>query len=469
MRHVLLPLAALLLLAGCATKKPPPVAEIRGQALPGVGLTNGWHAAGDAGPIQDNWLTTFRDPVLEALVQEALTNNPDLRVTAARVEQASGYVDLAKAALRPSIGLGGSGGFNLGGGDLSSGLMGIVLGASWELDLWGRLRYARNAAQADFASADADLEFARQALAASVARSWFTATETRLQKELAAEMAVIAAEMVKMAEARHAVGAGNEQDIALAKANAGAFMNTLQLAVLAHDNALRALEVLVGRYPAAELVARKDLPPLPGPIPAGLPLDMLGRRPDLIAAQRRVEAAFYRVGEARAAVVLPRITLNASGSYLESDVLALKKDYENPSGGAGARLAMPIYQGGAMLGAVDIRTADQKAAVAEFGRMMLRALADVENGLAAERSLAERGRIVRQTVADQERALQLAERAYRVGRQDLRSVLQQQMAVNNARLTLLGVTGEQLTRRVNLHLALGGSFTTVVARAGSAP
>src|SRR6185436_9945221 len=200
-----------------------------------------------------------------------------------------------------------------------------------------------------------------------------------------------------------------------------------------------------------------QLTPLPGVVPAGMPLEMLERRPDLVAAERRVAAAFNRVGEAKAAQ-LPRIILNVSGGAINSEVVQLKSDFENPTGGAGARLIAPIYQGGALKAQVLIRTAEQKQAVAEYGRMALRALGDVESALAASQSLAEREPILRQTLADNQRALELTQEAYRVGRGDLRAVQQQQLSVHTAHLALLRVQSEELTQRVNLHLALGGGW-----------
>jgi len=459
MRYLLITTLVVVTAAGCATKKPPSSEELRGQSLPTVSLSNQVWQAGSAaaGLIQDNWLAEFNDAVLMSLIDEALTNSLDLRVAAARVEKADAYVGVAKAALRPSIGLFGTGGFNMGGGDLSSALMGAMLGASWEIDLWGRARYGRNAAQAEFASAEADLEFARQSLAAMVAQSWFTATETHQQKKLAAEMAKLADEMANIAEKRNSVGVGNEQDVALAKASSGEFKDMLQQATLAYDNAVRALEVLLVRYPSAELKTRPDLPAMPGPIPVGMPLEMLERRPDLIAAERRVDAAFNRVGEAKKSM-LPRLSLNISGSYLDSDVLELQEDYDNPSAGGGGKLFVPIYQGGALKGQVRIRTAEQKEAVADYGRLALRAIADVENALAASRILSEREKILKQTVKHHEKALESVETSYRVGRQDMRNVIQQQISVHNAKLALLSVQSEQLSQRVNLHLALGGGF-----------
>jgi outer membrane protein TolC len=184
---------------------------------------------------------------------------------------------------------------------------------------------------------------------------------------------------------------------------------------------------------------------------------MLERRPDMVAAERRVAAAFNRIGEAKAAM-LPRITLNASVAAIQSDIVQLKNDYSNPTAGAGAKLVAPIYQGGALKTQVKIRTFEQKEAVAQYAQLALRALGDVENTLAAAQTLAERDQILRHAAADNERALDLTQTSYRVGKADLRAVQQQQLNVYSARLALLRVQSEQLAQRANLHLALGGSF-----------
>jgi len=448
------------LLAGCATKSPPTLAEIRQQSgtLTNLALTNAWKAAPvSTNAIQDNWLTSFGDAQLDALVSEAMTNNPDLRVAATRVEQAVQYVELAKAALRPAVHLIGSGGLNMGGGDISSALQGVSLGASWEPDLWGRMRYGRNAAQATHVSVQADFEFSRQSLAATIARSWFTASETSQQQQIADEMVQAAQQLVTLATERQRIGPGSEQDLTLARAGLGTYQDTARQVHLAHEQSLRALELLLGRYPAAELSARRSLSSLPGDIPAGLPIEMLERRPDMVAAERRVAAAFNRVGEAKAAM-LPRIILNANVAAIDSAILQLKDDFDNPALGAGGRFIAPIYQGGALKTQVKIRTIEQKEAVAQYARMALRALGDVEGALAAGQTLADRDRVLRQVLADNERALALANTSYRVGSGDLRAVQQQQLNVDAARLALLRVQGEQLAQRVNLHLALGGSF-----------
>lgn len=453
-------IVCLLVSFGCATKDPPTTAEIRQQTgtLTNLTLTQPWKAVpASTNAIQDNWLATFGDARLDALVVEAMMNNPDLRVAATRVEQAAEYVQLAKAALRPALNLIGTGGLNMGGGDVSSALQGASLGVSWEPDLWGRLRYGRNAAQATYASAQADFEFARQSLAASTARSWFTATETLQQRQLAEAMVKAAEELVSLAAQREKIGAGNAQDVALARASLGNYQDTARQVRLAHEQTVRALEILLGRYPGAELAVRPELAQLPGDIPAGLPLEMLERRPDVVAAERRVAAAFNRIGEAKAAQ-LPRIILNANVAVLDSEILQLQDDFENPTAGAGANLIAPIYRGGALKTQVRIRTLEQKQAVAEYARMALRALGDVEDALSSSKTLADREKLLGRVLAESERALALAQTSYRVGRGDLRAVQMQQLNVHAARLALLRVESEQLAQRVNLHLALGGSF-----------
>src|SRR5204863_648509 len=132
----------------------------------------------------------------------------------------------------------------------------------------------------------------------------------------------------------------------------------------ARAQALRSLELLLGRYPAAEIAVAQRLAPMPAAVSVGMPAELLERRPDVIAAERRVAAAFSRVGEAKAAR-LPRIALTAGGSNISSDVFVLK-DRSNPAFSFGANLVAPIYQGGVLQAQVEIRTAEQKEAVADY-------------------------------------------------------------------------------------------------------
>jgi NodT family efflux transporter outer membrane factor (OMF) lipoprotein len=451
---------AALLAAGCMTRPPPPPEQIRKDALGSVALDHPWKADPAAqGAVQDNWLATFGDPTLDALVREALVANPDLRVAAARMRQAGELLVQARAPQFPAVGIGGTGGFKASGGgaDPSSALQGVVAAASWELDLWGRVRYGKKAAAEDHISAQADYEFARQSIAAGVARAWFTAIQLTQQARLAGEMVGSSTELARLAADRERVGAGSDVDTAVARANLHNLEDARARAEFARDQALRALELLLGRYPAAELAASEDFVAMPPAPPVGVPLSMLERRPDVIAAERRVAAAFNRVGQAKAAM-LPAITLNLNFGYFDSDILELKEDFENPSGGAGARLLAPIFQGGALRAQVRIRNLQQQEALADYAGTALRALSDVENAIAAGRTLSTRVRSLSEAFDEQARALSLTETSLRVGRSDRRALEQQRLAAADARIALLGVRAEQLAQRVNLHLALGGSF-----------
>ena len=449
-------LAFVVLLApGCIRlKNPPDTPTLKGQSMPKVAVPDKWVTPSGAGDVTDNWLTTFHDDQLTAAVAEAIANNPDLQVGAARVEQAMLYAKLAGAQLYPSVDLLAKGGGGLGGD--STGLTGAIIRATWEMDLWGRVRYGRSAAREDARSAQADFEYARQSMAAAVTKSWFLATEAGLQAEVARASIQEGDQLVSLAETRSRVGVGNDEDVYVARANVGAYRDTLRNLQLARENAIRALELLMGHYPAAAAAVTPQLPGQPDLVPAGLPSTLLERRPDVIAAERRVAAAFNRVHEAKAAR-LPTISLTAGVSAISSDLFFLK-NRDNPVWNYGASLVMPLFRGGALKTQVEIRTAEQKQAVASYAQVGLRAFGEVEGALSAENAAREREQILTQTLSDNQRAYDIVQTQYKVGSTDLRYVSQRQLALNATRAALVRMQAEQRVQRVNLHLALGGSF-----------
>jgi multidrug efflux system outer membrane protein len=463
-----IPLAVLLAaaLAGCALKAPPGREDFRGEALPNLTLPAQWASGGGAaGAVSGGWLATFGDKQLDSLVREAIASNPDLRVAAARVEQAAGYARLAGATLYPQVNIMARGGGKMSGD--ASGLEGGGIFLSWELDLWGRVRSGREAARLQYDSAALDTEYARQSIAALVAKSWFLATEARLQKQLAVEMLEASQRLTGLAGDRLKVGKGDEYEVAVARAGSQTYADAAHQLDLSYQQAVRALELLAGRYPAAALEAPAQLAAKQGPVPAGMPSDLLERRPDVVAAERRVAAAFYRVEEAKAAR-LPQISLSASGTSVSSELFVLKNN-DNPVWGVGAKLLAPIFTGGALQEQVEIRTSEQKIAIAEYGRVGSRAFGEVENALSSEFTLDARTALLRQAMADNERALELANVRYRVGSGDLRAVQQQQLAVYAARTSLLRVQSEQLVQRVNLYLALGGGWMKELEEPAASP
>ena len=253
---------ALLAAAGCALKSPPSHETIKAQALETAVVPPQWTAAAlTTGNMSDNWLAGFHDDQLSAIVADAILHNTDLRVGATRVEQAVLYAKLAGANLYPSVDLIAKGGGKMSGD--GSGLSGAVLNASWELDLWGRVRYGRAAAKADAGAAAADFEYARQSIAALVARSWFLAIEAGLQAEIARGALRDSEALVRLAEDRSRVGVGNEEDVFVARSNLGTYEDALRQIELSRVQAIRALEILAGRYPAAALTVATTLPTTP--------------------------------------------------------------------------------------------------------------------------------------------------------------------------------------------------------------
>jgi outer membrane protein, multidrug efflux system len=442
-------------LQGCALKPAPTEAELAPQALANMQLPQEWKAleTGDYA-VQSGWLRSFDDPALETLVAEALAYNSDLRIASARVEQAAANVRIAGGALYPALALFGRTGIEDSGE--GAGLQGLILTASWELDVWGRVRYGVRSARDQYAATEADYLSARQSIAARVAKAWFTAIEASAQNALASDMLSSADSLLSLANDRFRVGVGSEFDVASARVNVDTYQDALVQTALARSQALRALETLLGRYPAAEISVAPQMPPVPVRTPAGVPSELLQRRPDVIAAWRRVGAAFNRVQQARAAR-LPTLTLTGSASDLTSDLFVLQ-DRDNPVWGIGGSLFAPLFQGGALKGQVEARTAEQKQALAAYASTALGAFSDVEGSLAGESAMLVRESVLAMSVTDSERALRLAETRYRVGAGDLRSVQQQQLSWNAARVNLLRVQSERRIQRVNLHLALGGDF-----------
>ena len=289
-----------------------------------------------------------------------------------------------------------------------------------------------------------------------MAKSWFLATEAGLQVEAARETIRASDELVRLAGDRLRIGVGNQEDVFVARASVGTYRDVLRQLELGREQAIRALELLLGRYPAAAAAPAPQLPGFPGEVPGGLPSALLERRPDVIAAERRVAAAFHRIQEAKAAR-LPAIALTTSVSSISSDLFVLQ-DHGNPVWSLGANLLAPLYRGGALKTQVEIRTAEQKQAIAEYAAVGLRAFGEVEGALAAEIAAREREQILAQALSDNQQALSMVQTQFKVGSTDLRFVEQRQLALTATRSALIRVQAEQRVQRVNLHLALGGSF-----------
>ena len=196
-----------LLIGGCATKlqEAPPQEQVLKEALPETTeILPEWAApAEDSGQVDDDWLATFDDPQLDALVAEALNvQNPNLRILAVQVDRAQAAATLAGSALKPTVALGADLSGTAGPDPVEQESAGAGVGISWEADVWGRVQAGVNAADENLRATVADFESARQSLVANVAKSWYLATELRLQADLAQEIVNLLSETVSLVETK---------------------------------------------------------------------------------------------------------------------------------------------------------------------------------------------------------------------------------------------------------------------------
>jgi outer membrane protein, multidrug efflux system len=450
-----LPLSITFFLAGCGAQSTPRDADLTANALPGAKPTEQFSAPADAGPVINGWLKSFNDPQLEKLVAEAITGNPDLAVMSARLDQAASRARQAGADLKPQVSL--AAGANSGGSANAprTDQMGAGLSLSWEIDVWGRISSGQRAAQEQFASTKADTDFARESLAAQVAKGWFLAIQAIQQEDLVTRAAALRKRNLEIVTERQRLGKAAAVDVALSRADLAAAEDAVQNAQSGRENAARSLQVLLGRYPSAELTIAAALPTMPPQPAAGLPTQLLERRPDLIAATRRVAAAFNQVESAKAAR-LPRFSITADAGTLSQDFksISLNDAFWN----LGANMLGPIFDGGRLKEQVVIETAKQQEALALYSKAALEAFRQVEQALSESRRLVTRVDLLVAAERDQNEAERLTQIRFDTGAIDQLNLILVQERALQSRLARLAMQVEALSNRVNLHLSLGGGF-----------
>jgi len=446
------------ILSGCSLSKPPVHSQTVVNALPlGTTIPPHWRSATGAKDVANDWLKSFNDTRLNALVAEAINNNLDLRQAAASVEVARQSVVVVGSQLLPRIGI------NLGMSTIKDddhdkwghGNLEYA-GISWEPDIWGRLRAQTAVAQASYQATALDYAFARQSLAATTAKSWYLTIETRQLMGIAEQSVAIYSNLLDLVKIRRKAGKVSNLDVVEAAASVNTAQGQLREAQGLYSDARRTLEVLLGRYPAAELTVAETFTPVPPPVQGGLPSSLLERRPDLMAAESQVLAAF-RSEEAAKLALLPSFTLTLDGGRLSNGIVDILR--LNPwLFRAALGVYVPVYQGGSLLAKIKIATAQQQQAIAGYGNVALTAFREVENALTSERLLAERIQFQHSEVHDRVEAVRIAKLQYKAGSIDLLSVLQLQSYQLGSERDLIKLHNAQLANRINLHLALGGSF-----------
>jgi len=446
-------------LCGCALHRPPLHPTIVVEALPKTLLPPTWTSVPNTENVTDDWVKTFQDTALDALVSQAIANNLDLRQSAARVEAARESVIVVGSKLKPQVNAPLSAATtrstdkNVTQQKQSSAVLAEV---AWEVDVWGRLRAQRAAAQENYEATALDYAFARQSLAATTAKSWYLAIETRQLLALAQRSLNIYKELLELVQIRRNAGKVTDLDVAEASYQLDEAQSQLTVAQGLYSEVRRTLEVLIGHYPAAELDVAKAFTPLPPPVAPGLPSSLLERRPDVVAAEHLVLAAF-RTQEAAKLALLPNFSLTLEGGRLSDpllSVLGLNPWLIHSTVG----MLVPVYQGGALRAQIKIATAEEEKSVAHFGGVALQAFDEVEVVLTNEQLLARRLPYAENAVREHGEAVRIGDLRYKSGTMDLLSVLQLQTGQIESQANLIKLRNTQLANRINLHLALGGSF-----------
>ena len=420
-----------------------------------------------AGP--SDWWTSFGDEGLDGVVSRVLQRNQDLRAAAARIEAAQAQARIASAAQLPQL----DAGFDAGGrkqnflglrlpgaeGSVLSRTFtstGLALNLGWEVDLWGKMKAGKLAAVANAQARQAELAAARLSLSAQAARAWFAAIEAHRQVELArssVESYRISAGRIR---ARFEGGVRPALDLRLALAELRIAESVLQSRLESADRSLRQLQILMGDYPDGRHELGKDLPKGPDRVPTGLPSELVHRRADLVAAERDLLAADARIAEAKAQL-RPRFSLTSSFGT-SSDQLRNLLSAELLVWSLLGNVVQPVFNRGRLKAGVTLNQARAEEAAARYESAVLAAYNDVEAALAAEEVIRRRRQALEEAAEQSLAARDLAEQRYRTGLAGIITLLAAQRTAIDSESQLLTLRRLQLDNRVNLHLALGGSF-----------
>lgn len=427
----------------------------------------GQTGAAEAASLGDlPWWEVFRDPALQALVREALANNLDLKQAIARVEQARALVKVVGAPLYPQLGYGASAARQSGpsvGVDridtITYNAFGGALNLSWEIDLWGKVRRASEAAQADLLATEAYRRGVTVTLLADVASNYFQLVT--LDRELAIARATVASYRKTLAlfQERNAGGAASMLPVnraAAQLANAAADIPQIERRIVDAENRL---SVLVGRVPGP--VARNgEQAALPAPpdVPAGLPAQLLERRPDVRQSEDLLIAANARVGVATANFY-PSISLTGLLGVQHSSVSSILSGTSS-IWNLGAGLLGPLFTGGQLTGELEAQEAQWRRAKASYEQTVLTALAEVGDALNGREKLAAMREQREIAVREFASSVELSLDRYLLGLASYFEVLQTQEQLYSTQLALARTQGEALVNVVQLYRALGGGWQT---------
>jgi len=457
-------LAFLVLFAGCAVGPD--------YVRPDAAVPGAFKEAGEwkvAQPRDDasrgKWWEVFGDPQLNALIEQVEISNQNVLAAEAQFRQARALIAASRSALFPTLG----GNVSVIRSRSPSGAVGgttagriitnrtASLDAGWEMDLWGQVRRAVEASEAGAQASSADLAAARLSAQAELASNYFLLRALDAQRQLLDDTAAAFQRQLDLTKNRYAAGVVAKVDVVQAQTQlrstqADAIDLGVQRAQLEH-----AIAVLVGRPPAELSIARAPLAVAMPVVPPGMPSELLERRPDVAAAERRVAAANAQIGVAKAAY-FPSLTISASGGYRSADP---SQWFTAPSRfwAIGPAIAQSIFDAGLRRAQTEQAIAGYDATVAEYRQTVLAGFREVEDSLAALRILEEEAKVQEEAVRAARELVELTLNQYKAGTVSFLNVAVVQAAQLNNERTAVGILGRRLVSAVSLVRALGGEWS----------
>ncbi|ACD18533.1 efflux transporter outer membrane subunit [Paraburkholderia phytofirmans] len=410
----------------------------------------------DQGAVQ--WWSQFNDPVLDGLIQRALDQNKDLAIAAARVDEFYGRLMTTRAGLFPQVGA------NFGGGRGRSvpapgfapavgNQVQLDVMASWEIDLFGRLRRLTEAARADYLGTQAAQQATRIALISSVATSYLLLRDLDQRLEIAKSTLASRADALSLFQERFTGGVVSQLQVSQAKSeyeSAQASVYAFQQQIAQQENAL---SLLLGDNPGP-IPRGKPLTQLSAPaIPAGLPSSLLERRPDILQAEQALVSANASIGAARAQY-FPSISLTGMFGAASTALSGLWTGPARIWSFAGA-ISQPIFTGGAITGSVRTAEAQQQEALFSYEQAIQSAFADVENALVGVARVRDQLQATNRQVEALAQYASLARDLYEGGYTSYLEVLDAERSLFNAQLQQSQLQDQQLAEIVALYKALG--------------
>lgn len=466
-------LTALALLAGCTVGPDYVRPEVSAPAA--YKEAQPWKHAEprDEGP-RGNWWEVFGDPALDGLAAQVDINNQNIKAAEANVRQARALTAQARAAFFPtvtgnasatrgSVSGGGRGSNSAGGTGGVVNAYNVALDATWELDLWGRVRRNVESAEASAQASEADLAAARLSAQALLVQDYLLLRVQDAQIRLLNDTVEAYTRSLQLTRNQYAVGVAGRSDVALAETQlkstqAQALEAGVQRAQLEH-----AIALLVGKPPAEISIAPAPIERRFPDIPPGLPSQLLERRPDIAAAERRVAAANAQIGVAQAAF-FPTVTLSATGGFATStlaNLLTAPARYWS----LGAALAQTIFDAGLRQAQTEQAIAAYDATVASYRQTVLTGFQEVEDNLAALHILEQEAAVQDEAVKSARESLAITLNQYRAGTANyLAVVVVQAQALANER-SAVNILGQRLNASVALIKALGGGWQQAPAAA----